>query len=163
MVIHPGTEQIFLGAVTAIWYNNGQHRKEQPTFFWKLLHWKFLPILIGITLYILEPLATKNMHKEAALVTPMVQGVCVSLLLLWLLFNPKAKLGDVLNVQPLVALGILSYSLYLWQQPATQCANRIVSENFLLIVLLSFAAALMSYFLVERPARAFLRRYWKIS
>jgi peptidoglycan/LPS O-acetylase OafA/YrhL len=62
----------------------------------------------------------------------------------------------ILNHGPLVWSGLLSYSLYLWQQPFLVLGGRF---NFLSTRLAAtFAAAYLSYRLVEQPALKFLRR-----
>jgi peptidoglycan/LPS O-acetylase OafA/YrhL len=62
----------------------------------------------------------------------------------------------VLNHGPLVWSGLLSYSLYLWQQPFLVLDGPL---NFLSIRLVAtFAAAYISYRFVEQPALSVLRR-----
>lgn len=66
-------------------------------------------------------------------------------------YSPGSPLHRWLNTPALIAVGILSYSMYLWQQPFTGpfAANWTDRwpQNFLFIL----AAAAASYFLVERP------------
>jgi peptidoglycan/LPS O-acetylase OafA/YrhL len=76
---------------------------------------------------------------------------------------PDGPFGRVLNSRPAVFVGVLSYSLYLWQQLFLNRSSSAAVHAFPLNVLLAFAAALASYYLVERtflrlrarrPARA---------
>jgi peptidoglycan/LPS O-acetylase OafA/YrhL len=61
----------------------------------------------------------------------------------------------VLNAGPLVWSGLLSYSLYLWQQPFLVLKGPL---DFLSVRLLAtFAAAYLSYRFIERPALNILR------
>jgi peptidoglycan/LPS O-acetylase OafA/YrhL len=65
----------------------------------------------------------------------------------------------ILNSGPLVWSGLLSYSLYLWQQPFLVFDGPL---NFLSArIVATIAAAYISYRLVEQPALAFLRRLRK--
>lgn len=83
-----------------------------------------------------------------------VLNVCLALLIEACTRHSKTLVGRFLNWKPIAALGVLSYSLYLWQQPFI---NRYSSEwinTFPQNLLLAFIAALLSYFIVER---AFLR------
>jgi peptidoglycan/LPS O-acetylase OafA/YrhL len=66
---------------------------------------------------------------------------------------PLLPLGRLLNRQPLISIGVLSYSLYLWQQlfliqwrPVTS-----VFVVFPLNILMAFACAAVSYRLIEKP------------
>jgi peptidoglycan/LPS O-acetylase OafA/YrhL len=62
----------------------------------------------------------------------------------------------VLNHGPLVWSGLLSYSLYLWQQPFLVLDGPL---NFMSVRLVAtFAAAYLSYRFVEQPALSLLRR-----
>jgi peptidoglycan/LPS O-acetylase OafA/YrhL len=67
----------------------------------------------------------------------------------------SAPMLALLSCGPLRCLGLWSFSLYLWQQPFA--ALRLQHEPFALMALL-FGPALLSFYLVEKPARAFLNR-----
>ena len=70
-----------------------------------------------------------------------------------LIQNAPALLRHVLTSPLLVHFGVLSYSVYLWQQPFATSAGMGPT-----CLVLAFAAALASYYLVERPGREFLNR-----
>ncbi len=63
--------------------------------------------------------------------------------------------GRLLSLRPLVFVGLLSYSLYLWHWPITVFVNMYFqhTNNVVLITLLSFVLATISYFLIEHPIR----------
>ncbi len=77
---------------------------------------------------------------------------------------PQDLPGRFLNARPVVYVGVLSYSLYLWQQPFL---NRHASHpmvTFPLNLVATFALALVSYYLIERPAlrlRARIEVAWR--
>ena len=75
---------------------------------------------------------------------------------------PTTLGGRTLNSRPFVVVGILSYSLYLWQEPFLDPTTSIVSfyTGFPQNIGLAIVAASMSYYLVERP---FLRLKRKID
>lgn len=80
-----------------------------------------------------------------------VRAACI-LAIIWLSINHASSAwGRLLEWRLLVGIGILSYSLYLWQQlflgPNSGWSPASISLN----VGLAVAAALGSYFLVERP------------
>jgi peptidoglycan/LPS O-acetylase OafA/YrhL len=66
--------------------------------------------------------------------------------------------GRFLNARPVAFLGVLSYSLYLWQQPFLNRHADAPFTEFPQNLALAFAAALLSYFLVERPLLGLRRR-----
>lgn len=64
---------------------------------------------------------------------------------------PTGFAMSILNSRPAVAIGTLSYSLYLWQQPwlseNEQGWGRHFPQNFIMAAL----CAILSYFIIERP------------
>jgi peptidoglycan/LPS O-acetylase OafA/YrhL len=64
----------------------------------------------------------------------------------------------VLTLRPLVAVGILSYSLYLWQQFFLNQHSSWAICRFPANLLLAIMAAAASYYFVERPLNEFRRR-----
>jgi peptidoglycan/LPS O-acetylase OafA/YrhL len=72
-------------------------------------------------------------------------------------------LGRLLNTRPLVFVGTLSYSIYLWQQIFLNRGSTSTISAFPLNLTLALMAALVSYYLVERPFlrwRPRLERQW---
>ena len=71
---------------------------------------------------------------------------------------PKPFLA-LLSARPLVYVGLISYSLYLWQQPFFAAAGSFRDKGLIYVVALvacAFGCAIASYYLVERPARRML-------
>ena len=60
-------------------------------------------------------------------------------------------MGQVLNWKPIAFVGVLSYSLYLWQQLFLNRNSSAWANRFPQNLLLAVAAALGSYFLLEKP------------
>ena len=65
---------------------------------------------------------------------------------------PSSPVGRVLNSRPLVFVGLISYSIYLWQQVFLNRYASSLPTSFPLNLALALAAALASYYLVERPS-----------
>jgi peptidoglycan/LPS O-acetylase OafA/YrhL len=76
----------------------------------------------------------------------------------WCVTFGTGRMGRILNWRPMVFVGTLSYSLYLWQQ---LFLNRLADgpmSSFPVNIVLAGALALASYYLVERPALRLRRR-----
>ena len=73
-------------------------------------------------------------------------------LLVWLCINARGIVSRVLNSRPVVFVGVLSYSLYLWQQPFTfHWGDGDWISRWPVNLGLLIAAALASHFLIELP------------
>ncbi len=66
----------------------------------------------------------------------------------WCLRFPDTWEGRILNARPIAFLGVLSYSIYLWQQPFLRPDHTL---RFPLSILCIGALALISYRVVEQP------------
>lgn len=74
--------------------------------------------------------------------------------------------GKLLNWRPIAFIGVLSYSLYLWQQLFLNRNSSHWINAFPENLILAFAAALASYFAVEKPLlgiRKRLRKRYSLS
>lgn len=83
-----------------------------------------------------------------------IQNLGIALCVAWCLVNCSGRIGRLLNSRPLVILGLMSYSVYLWQQPFTNPSSTATVSQFPLNVVLLAGAVLASYHLIERPALA---------
>jgi peptidoglycan/LPS O-acetylase OafA/YrhL len=72
--------------------------------------------------------------------------------------RPQTLAGKLLGLGPVVGVGLVSYSAYLWHQPLFAFArirswDQVSTSTYLGLVALSFALAFLSWRLVERPFR----------
>jgi len=72
--------------------------------------------------------------------------------------HPTFPVGRVLEWRPLVFIGALSYSLYLWQQPFVNRHADSIVNAFPFHLVFALGAALLSYYLVEQPVLALRAR-----
>ena len=78
-------------------------------------------------------------------------------LLILLFSNEKGGIGRLLAQPLFVGVGLISYSLYLWHQPVFAFARLLIFEiDFLVksaLIIVSVILAIISYYLIEKPAR----------
>jgi peptidoglycan/LPS O-acetylase OafA/YrhL len=105
-----------------------------------------LPAVIGLTLVM-------DVHPRVKWVVGIpVFNVAVALCIdRWTRFPNRDLVGAFLNWKPVAFIGVLSYSLYLWQQPFLNRDGHHSWNAFPWNVALAFVAALASYYVVERP------------
>jgi peptidoglycan/LPS O-acetylase OafA/YrhL len=89
-----------------------------------------------------------------------ILNVSIAVVIAHVIQRPDDRFGRLLNTAPMVWIGTLSYSLYLWQQPFLNRHSSGVVQSFPFNILLAVAVAHASYLLVERP---FLRLRQRIE
>lgn len=74
-------------------------------------------------------------------------AVCVD----WAIDNPHTPFGRVLNLRPMVWIGAMSYSLYLWQQVFLDRRSDLFIHSFPVNIALLLGCAMLSFYLIEEP------------
>ena len=87
-----------------------------------------------------------------------VMNLCIAILVHRCVYHSGDRLGRVLNWKPLTFIGVMSYSLYLWQQLFINRSSDAWINRFPENVFLTLAAALASYFLIEKPLLSLRQR-----
>lgn len=95
-------------------------------------------------------------------------GGPVQLVLLAVLIETSTRrnqgtMAKALNWGPIVFVGTLSYSLYLWQQPFMDRHCSAIYCSFPVNLVLAVACALASHLLLERPLVALRKRFASVS
>jgi peptidoglycan/LPS O-acetylase OafA/YrhL len=80
-----------------------------------------------------------------------VQNLGIALIVERCIRRADGRWGRLLNSRPLVFVGTLSYSFYLWQQPFINRHTKGLFQTFPISVGLAALAALASFYLVEQP------------
>lgn len=92
------------------------------------------------------------------LLTPTLEPACVVWLVIWSL-QGRRVVQRLLDARPIQFLGLISYSLYLWQQLFTATPTYYRGATWLLACPLMIAFAALSYYLIERPCVRLARRF----
>jgi peptidoglycan/LPS O-acetylase OafA/YrhL len=114
-------------------------------------------VAAGIYLFVVHPYLAQRYRGAFELpIGFTVQAACLSAVLIYTVRRPDSPVGILLNLRPVRHIGIISYSLYLWQQMFTGPYTRHFALDMIAIV----AAAEASYWLIERPSFR-LRRFFQ--
>ncbi|MCC9624565.1 acyltransferase [Thalassospira sp. MA62] len=106
-------------------------------------------------------------HTLFPYVTALIPTLGTAVFILAAANAPVAR--KLVGSKPLVAIGLISYSLYLWHQPvfALARATNVFEHYFSVLVVLVFGLSVLSYFFVEQPfrnrAKNSTRRIWGLS
>ena len=145
-------DTLMFGCLTALlWRSPRFHQAISSGRFSVLTAASFMATVLAASLASLYP---DSMNVPVAVMTKdTIVGFGVALTMIWLITRPSSLAGRVLNWRPLVVVGTLSYSLYLWQQLfLTPNPNSVIQQlplNLLCVVLTACA----SFYLVERPCQ----------
>ena len=80
-----------------------------------------------------------------------VINISLAILIHRSVYRSRGRIGQLLNWKPLAFAGVLSYSLYLWQQPFLNRYSNAWVNKFPQNLIFAVAAALISYYLLEKP------------
>jgi len=150
-------DYFFYGGVLAIFFPKSRDRFEKllhPYRYWLLL----MAILILIYSSKVEFYSVLNVMIFGNLV--VFSGLS---LLIFFLFFPSSVIGQVLELKVVRVIGMLSYSLYIWQQlflgSAANWATLRVATLFPYNIVLVFICASCSYLLIEKPFLKMKKKY----
>jgi len=108
-----------------------------------------LPLLIAGSL-LFSVLSTKlNM-----LIGMTLLNTSIALTIDWCIQNHRSVIGRILNNVVLVQIGLMSYSIYLWQQPFLNRQAAAWFNAFPQNIACALTVAAISYFLIEKPFMA---------
>lgn len=145
-------DSIATGCLGAILFNAMSTRR---AFAW-LTGWPAIPIAGGL---IAIGYGSALFSRPIAYVAGQsLANLGILLLLLHVVTRPRDPAGRILNTRPLVAIGVLSYSLYLWQEPFLYFRGTGWATAFPQNIVLAFIAAYASHRLVEKPFLAIKQR-----
>lgn len=153
IMAHTRADMLMFGCAAALLLGSSRFITLLNALYKAGAHW-----MAPIFLFLISPIAEYKFHGWYLLtVGYTLQGICIIILLLWLVQHPQSRAVRIFQWPPFVHLGLISYSLYLWQQLFTAFPRPL---SLLMSAVLSIAAAEVSYFLVEQPVLR-LRAHFK--
>jgi peptidoglycan/LPS O-acetylase OafA/YrhL len=118
------------------------------------------PLICGLIFLVASgKILTHMLPGFAYYLLPTLQCVSTLILVFWLISGEGGWLRRGLEAWPVVQLGLISYSLYIWQQPFTMWPG-MSWLRFPWNALLPVVVAVGSYRLVEVPMRKLIRRWF---
>jgi peptidoglycan/LPS O-acetylase OafA/YrhL len=120
-------------------------------------HWSL--VLVALVLVV-------NRYMSYTLVDVLGAGlanIAIAILIHRSVTRSDDAVGRLLNLRALTGIGVLSYSLYLWQQPFIDRHGAAWFNAFPENLLLTVSVALMSYLLLEKPLLRMRRRLHRVA
>lgn len=143
IMLHSRLDTLMFGCLLALLW-----RSERFSHFTKhaLRPWSLQASWIAALIVL--PLGTLFLGIAYRLVYLSLLGVALTWMLIYVVRRPTTLAGRFLNWAPIKYVGVLSYSLYLYQQMFTGFFFRNVPLN----LVCAFGAAICSYYCVEKPS-----------
>jgi peptidoglycan/LPS O-acetylase OafA/YrhL len=147
-MVHGWLDTMMIGCILAML--NGQQlweklRRRYLTA-WSAAAMAVLGFLVVPALLLVLPKALSSALDLAA--RPTMMAICIGGVMVYLIESPECFVGRVLNHPVVRHVGVLSYSLYLWQQLFMSNEFPMLPYGFFF----AFGAAELSYWIVERPS-----------
>jgi peptidoglycan/LPS O-acetylase OafA/YrhL len=158
MILLAGGNSILIGCLGALIENTNFFKEK----ILKIIYNKSLIFFTAIFLFIISPLLA--IYLGGSYVVPVgnsLISVCILILIFWLIYVPS-KVADFFNIKAMVHLGLLSYSIYVWQQLFLNGGTHFWFNRFPQNIPIIFAVAYISYYLVEMPVLKLKKRFERI-
>jgi peptidoglycan/LPS O-acetylase OafA/YrhL len=126
----------------------------QRNWLWERVWYRRLlesPWMLAIPLVALAANLTGVYPLFSFVVAEPIMNFGIAMTLDYCMRHATSPVGRLLDLRPIVFVGVLSYSLYLWQQPFLNRDGSAFWNTFPVNLLLACSFALASYTLVERP------------
>jgi peptidoglycan/LPS O-acetylase OafA/YrhL len=145
MMFHTAIDSILIGCAFAL-------HQEQIRCWMATNRWAFPSALLFV--FVLSPLVASSVSAYRVTLGFGLDAVCCGVLILAgqePLSNGARRWATFLSHPGLVFLGIISYSLYLWQQPFLTAWNNTVSGRFPISLLAILICSFISFHWIETP------------
>jgi peptidoglycan/LPS O-acetylase OafA/YrhL len=122
----------------------------------RLEAWGLYRSLLRSRIFALVPLGilVLNHVPQAGVIWAFAEtalNVSIAAAIHWAILSEETLVGRWLNSRPMVAIGVLSYSLYLWQQLFMNRYSSAARNAFPQNLAFTIAASVLSFVLIERP------------
>jgi len=109
------------------------------------------PWMLAVPLVALAANVTRGHPRFSFVIAEPIMNFGIAMTLDYCMRHGTSAVGRFLDWRPMAFVGVLSYSLYLWQQPFLNRDGSALWNVFPVNLALAFLFALASYTLVERP------------
>jgi peptidoglycan/LPS O-acetylase OafA/YrhL len=141
-------EPLLMGCLLAIARNSQNIARVLSASFFRS-SW-IVVAAVAMIATLLSPLEMQVGDRIRALF-PLAEYFCIAMVINYVIQGRHSPIDRFLNVGPMVFIGQLSYSLYLWQQ--LFCLKGATLElNAPLCFAVAMACAMFSYYIIEQPA-----------
>lgn len=139
-------DSIFFGALVAIYFDDVKSNSIANSFFRR----KLQIICMCLAIFV-SPLLAFFYHRYYQMTLGYsLEPASVAIFMWWLLKERPRSIGRILNSRLMIHIGLISYSLYIWQQLFLSPGKEFWFHLFPFNILLTFLTAEMSHRIIEK-------------
>lgn len=147
MMLHTAADPLMVGCLVAL----GEGSPRLENFVRRLSNGRGAAVA-ALFAFVVSPLFYERFEGAYQYSVGLTLEACaIAVLLLYLIHYPRSLAGQLFNFKPLVTMGLMSYSVYIWQQLFLFPFNRSWMGGYPLNLLLACGAGALAYFLIEQP------------
>jgi len=157
MMLHTGGSVILVGCLGALLENSSFFKKR----ILNVINSNALIIFLALFLFVISPILSFSFQGVYKLPFGAgLESMAIILLLFWCI-NVPSKVSNFLNGRLISHIGVLSYSLYIWQQLFLNNKIHYWFNQFPQNIVLVFVVAHLSYYFIEMPFLGLKKRFIK--
>ena len=107
--------------------------------------------LVAVMVVVASACLLSHSGKYVIFLKGTVESITIGIGILALVSCPRSSIARLLETKPMVLLGVLSYSIYIWQQPFLNPVGKLWICRWPQNFMLAATTASVSYILIERP------------
>jgi peptidoglycan/LPS O-acetylase OafA/YrhL len=158
MMAHTRADSMMIGALLAL-----VCLSEDQQYVLKRIAGSSLIPVGALCFFVADTVLARSLRGEYLLsIGYSMQNIVVAMLIAHVIYYEKTSLGRVLNHPTMVHLGVISYSLYIWQQLFLTAKNTTITGLFPLNLVCALLAAELSYYALEKPFLGWRRRFSRV-
>jgi peptidoglycan/LPS O-acetylase OafA/YrhL len=158
-MVHCAGDSLMFGCLLALW----QGRPGFDNFAKRYHHWT-MPLTALVFLLVVSPELGQRFRGSYSMTMGIsLNSLAITSILIWIVSHQDGALVRGLEWAPLKGLGVLSYSVYLWQQLVLAPSNSTWTAKFPVNMILCVVLGWLSFRCVETPFLRLRDRYRAVT
>lgn len=147
MMLQTGGDTILIGCVGALLENKILHSR----LIRFMLNNNYIVLLVCAFTFVISPFLSERLRGAYSLsIGISLNNITIFFLVLWAIHIPSI-ISKILNLKLFIYIGMLSYSLYIWQQLFLGFESTNSFSKFPLNIIVIIIVSIVSYNVIEKP------------